>query len=46
VLEKLMAGKDAIYIMKWKEIYQVLEDALDFCEDCAVMYSTLKMKYG
>jgi uncharacterized protein Yka (UPF0111/DUF47 family) len=28
-------GKDPLYIIKWKEIYETLETATDRCEDVA-----------
>ncbi len=35
-LAKLFKGeRDAIVIMKWKEIYEILEQATDRCEDVA-----------
>lgn len=52
VLEKLMGeassdfnGKDLLSIIKWKEIFQTLEDTLDRCEDIAVILSRLRIKY-
>ncbi len=51
VLELLM-GKDSpdfdsdpISVMKWKEIFQTLEDTLDICEDLAILLERLKVKY-
>ncbi len=35
-LAKLFKGeKDAVLILKWKEVYEILEDATDACEDVA-----------
>lgn len=52
VLENLMGGsdpdfggKDPILILKWKEIFQTLEDTLDQCEDIAVLFDRLRIKY-
>jgi hypothetical protein len=52
VLEKLMGNgspefdsKDPIAIMKWKEIFQTLENTLDTCEDIAIVLERLKIKY-
>lgn len=39
-------GKDPLSAIKWKEIFQTLEDTLDRCEDIAVMFSRLRTKYG
>lgn len=50
-LEKLMCEEgpapegDILGIIKWKEIYQTLEDTLDRCEDIAVIFSRLRTKY-
>lgn len=52
VLEKMMEnrlsfidGKDPISIIKWKEIFQTLEDTLDKCEDFAAIFEKLRIKY-
>ncbi|MDY7037562.1 MAG: DUF47 family protein [Thermodesulfobacteriota bacterium] len=37
--------KDSISIIKWKEIYQTLEETLDRCEDISVILSRLRIKY-
>jgi len=37
---------DPISLVKWKEIFQTLEDTLDRCEDMAVIFSRLRTKYG
>lgn len=39
-------SKDAIYIIKWKEIYEHLEEASDRCEDVANVLETIIIKYG
>lgn len=38
-------GKDALSIIKWKEIFQTLEDTLDRCEDIAILLEKLRIKY-
>lgn len=38
-------GGDAISIIKWKEIFQTLEDTMDICEDVAIIIEQLKIKY-
>ncbi len=38
-------GKDPLSVIKWKEIFQTLEDTLDRCEDIAVIFSRLRIKY-
>jgi predicted phosphate transport protein (TIGR00153 family) len=35
---------DPIYIMKWKEIYEYVEEATDRCEDVANVLETIVMK--
>ena len=37
---------DVLSIIKWKEIYQVLEDTLDLCEHISVLFDRLRIKYG
>lgn len=37
--------KDPLSVIKWKEIFQTLEDTLDRCEDIAVIFSRLRIKY-
>ncbi|MFQ3574252.1 MAG: DUF47 family protein, partial [Thermodesulfovibrionales bacterium] len=39
-------SKDAIYIIKWKEIYEHLEEASDRCEDVANVLETIIIKYA
>ncbi len=34
-----------LFIFKWKEIFQTLEDTLDKCEDVAVLFEKLRIKY-
>jgi len=38
--------KDPILIIKWKEIYEHLEDASDKCEDVANVLEAIVLKYG
>lgn len=52
VLGRLMADSDPefgkkgpLFIIKWKEIFQILEDTLDKCEDIAVLFEKLRIKY-
>ncbi len=51
LLERLMRPDgpaiqgDLLSVIKWKEIFQTLEDTLDRCEDIAVIFSRLKTKY-
>ena len=50
-LKSLMAnssaayGKGPISILKWMEIFQDLEDTLDACEDVAIIFDRLRIKY-
>lgn len=37
--------ENIISIIKWKEIYQILEDTLDRCDNIAKIFSKLKIKY-
>jgi len=38
--------KDPILIIKWKEIYEHLEDASDKCEDVANVIEAIVLKYA
>ena len=38
--------KDPILIIKWKEIYEHLEDASDRCEDVANVHEAIVLKYA
>jgi len=38
--------KDPIQIIKWKEIIEVIEDAVDKCEDVANVIETVTLKNG
>ncbi|MGH7857514.1 MAG: DUF47 domain-containing protein [Candidatus Binatia bacterium] len=38
--------RDAIHVMKWKEIYDYLEDAIDRCEDVANVIEGVALEYA
>jgi len=38
--------KDPILIIKWKEVYEILEDASDKCEDVANTFEAIVLKYA
>ena len=38
--------KDAITIIKWKEVLDLLEEATDRCEDCANVLEGVVVKHG
>jgi hypothetical protein len=38
--------KDAITLIKWKEVLDLLEDATDRCEDCANVLESVVVKHG
>ena len=38
--------KDAITVMKWKEMLDLLEEATDRCEDCANVLESVVVKHG
>jgi hypothetical protein len=44
-LAKLFKGTDAIHALKWKEIYDHVEDALDKCEDVASIVEGIVVKH-
>jgi hypothetical protein len=44
-LAKLFKTSDAIYALKWKEIYDHVEDALDKCEDVASIVEGIVVKH-
>ena len=51
ILRKSMArlfkeSTDPIYIIKWKEIYEFLENALDSCEDVANLIEGIVLEHG
>jgi uncharacterized protein len=37
---------DPIYIIKWKEIYEFLEEATDACEDVANIIEGVVLEHG
>ena len=39
-------GEDAIRVLKWKEIYDYLEDAVDRCEDVANILEGVALEYA
>ncbi len=52
VLENLMANRssfvnrdDYLSILKWKEIFQTLEDTLDKCDSIGKLFARLRIKY-
>lgn len=45
-MTNLFATNDAIKIIKWKEIYQILESATDRCEDVANVIEGIVLKYS
>ena len=38
--------KDAITVMKWKEMLDLIEEATDRCEDCANVLESVVVKHG
>jgi uncharacterized protein len=38
------SGKDPIYILKWKEVYELSETVLDICEDVANVIESIVVK--
>jgi uncharacterized protein len=38
------SGKDPVYILKWKEIYELSETVLDICEDVANVIESIVVK--
>jgi len=44
-LAKLFKGSDALYALKWKEIYDHVEDAIDKCEDVASIVESIVVKH-
>jgi hypothetical protein len=44
-LAKLFRGSDALYALKWKEIYDHVEDAIDKCEDVAAIIEGIVVKH-
>lgn len=44
-LAKLFKGHDALHALKWKEIYDHVEDAVDKCEDVASIVESIVVKH-
>ena len=44
-LAKLFRGADALHALKWKEIYDHVENALDKCEDVAAIVEGIVVKH-
>ncbi|MBI2437258.1 MAG: DUF47 family protein, partial [Lentisphaerae bacterium] len=40
------SGMDPLLIMKWKEVYEYIEDAIDRCEDCANVLEGISQENG
>lgn len=40
-----MTAANLLLTFKWKEIFQILEDTLDTCEDIATIFERLRIKY-
>lgn len=40
-----MMATDLLLAIKWKEIFQILEDTMDTCEDIAIIFERLRIKY-
>jgi uncharacterized protein Yka (UPF0111/DUF47 family) len=46
-LRRLFDGAtDALFVMKWKEVLDLLEDATDRCEDVANVFEAVVVKHG
>jgi predicted phosphate transport protein (TIGR00153 family) len=46
-LSRLFAGDaDALHVMKWKELYDMVEDAIDGCEDVGNTLERIMLKSG
>ena len=44
-LATLFTGSDALHALKWKEIYDHVEEAIDKCEDVAVILEGIVVKH-
>ncbi|NIM06470.1 MAG: DUF47 family protein [Armatimonadetes bacterium] len=44
-LAKLFKGPDALHALKWKEIYDHVEEAIDLCEDVASIVESIVVKH-
>jgi predicted phosphate transport protein (TIGR00153 family) len=45
-VSKLFEGNDALYVMKWKELYDLIESAIDGCEDVGNTLERIVLKNG
>jgi predicted phosphate transport protein (TIGR00153 family) len=45
-VSKLFEGNDALYVMKWKEFYDMIESAIDGCEDVGNTLERIVLKNG
>jgi uncharacterized protein Yka (UPF0111/DUF47 family) len=45
-IAELFKTRDAIYIIKMKEVYEILEGAHDRCADVADVFEDIALKYG
>jgi predicted phosphate transport protein (TIGR00153 family) len=45
-IAELFKSRDAIYIIKMKEVYEILEGAHDRCADVADVFEDIALKYG
>jgi uncharacterized protein len=47
-LEKLMNDTkiDHLTLLKWREVYQVMEDTLNLCEKLAILFEEIQIKYS
>ncbi len=37
---------DFVVLLKWKEVFQLLEDTLDRCEDIGMIFARIRLKYS
>ena len=46
-MSRLFDGKnDALHVLKWKELYDLIEDAIDNCEDVGNTLERIVLKNG
>lgn len=45
-VSKLFQHHDALYVMKWKEFYDLIESAIDGCEDVSNTLERIVLKHG
>ncbi len=43
-LARLFETNDPMYVIKWKELYEIVEDAIDACEDVAHVIRSIMVK--